>query len=217
MAENNLSRSKEIFESFLKKDKDDVLLSDLCDIFTYLNVPECFISDIKQCITYYYELSLTSNLKTDHHNYKKKILLKFLQDFTITNESETLESTLDIVDIEKFISKTIKLLQFRDNYSFIFENWKLFVDAVTDDKEKSNEFYCSYKLKFNDLEKIDNSLKVTDKSKNSYLLLKNMLELSVTDIDDNLLTYDFEKIRLNNFIGIKNFSEILENLDELEK
>lgn len=197
----------------------DLNLVKLPELFSVLQIPSCFCQDINLCIDYYYE-HMQDIEQFDSTNHKQYITMQLIKNVTISSNIDDVSTILDIVDIDKLIKITDKLLKFRDFYQTIYESWKLFINASRLDSELNEQSILSYKLTLPDLKNIKTSLNLDHESNGKYSLgdsfLIDMLGCCSTDPNGNMSNYDFYKIKSGSSVTIKDFAEILGNLGEFD-
>jgi hypothetical protein len=188
-------------------DGHDLLVRDLPKFFNILDIPKWFIADFLQCIDYFYSTMLpTRSIKVCRR--QDYMTLNMVNYFTISSSQvSTIDDIIDIVDIDKLIEQTNKLIQFRNNYSFIISNWKLFINHLNVDAVES------YKLTLPDLKKIKTKLNLEHGNLSDSLLI-DMLSCSFTDSKGYILNFNHDIS--GPCVTLKSFAYILGELGELE-
>lgn len=188
-------------------DGNDLFVRDLPKFFTILNIPKWFIDDILQCIDYFYSTMLPTRLIKISRR-QDYMTLNMINYFTISSSQvSTIDDIIDIVDIDKLIKQTNKLIQFKNNYSFILSNWKLFINHLNVDTIES------YKLTLPDLKKIKTNLNLDHNNLNDSLLI-DMLSCSFTDSKGYIINFNHDIS--GPCVTLKSFAYILGELGELE-
>ncbi|KAK6465791.1 Rad33-domain-containing protein [Scheffersomyces coipomensis] len=218
---------EEILEAYsiiLGEEEQDFYLHQLIELYDYLKIPSCFTADFKRCIDYYYEfIRPNTELEFDATNVKHYTTLNFIHAFTITGKINKLNMIIDIIDIDKLIRNSNRLLKFRDNFNHIYQSWEMFVTASTisgSSSEINEQFILNYKLGMKELKKIKTDLQLDTDRKTAAVLgdsfLIDMLSLPTTNERGEILNFDFNKPKIGLCVTIKDFAEILGNLGELE-
>lgn len=197
----------------LTVENPDLYLHQVPELFHQLKIPECFTDDITQAIGFYYEVMQKKGFEVDEKSHKQHITIQLLRHFTITNASDFPNNIIDIVDIDKLIRGTNRLVKFRDNYSHIYSSWMLFIDA-TDMKDKHQD-PVGQRLTLPALRTIKTTLGLDEQELCDSFLI-DMLGCCSTDIGGEIMNYDFEKLKLGTSVSIKDFAEILGNLGEYD-
>lgn len=205
----------EILEAYSQVAGEDLYLEQIGDLFATLRIPECFTYDIVQCVDYYYEfIKPVPGIKFDPLNVKQYTTINLVKAYTITASLDSLDNIIDIIDIDKLIRNVNRLVKFRDHYSHIVASWRLFVLATTE-KQLSDAAVLKHRLSLVDLKTIKTKLHLDTKELGDSLLI-DMLSCSTTDVDGNIINFDFTKPKTGTVVSIKDFGEILGNLGELE-
>lgn len=198
--------------SILTESEPDFYLQLLPKLFRNLKIPKCFTSDITRCVEYFYELQ-GAVMSSDSS--KRDIVLQMITAFTITSQIESDDDIMDIVDIDKLIRHTNKLLKFRDNFNHIKQSWELFVDASSGDTPADP---LSFKLTLPALQGVKSYLNL-DSNPNQQLsdgFLIEMLSCCSTDDLGTLNNFDLDRQQEGLFVGIKDFAYILGALGEFD-
>jgi hypothetical protein len=195
----------EIIQCYSQLTSDDLYLRQLPEFFQQLAIHHCFVYDIEQCIEYYYTV-LAPLHQVSMANRKHYTTLNMISSFTISPAITKLDDIIDIVDIDKLIIHTNRLIKFRNNYNHIYESWCLFTSQI------NVELPLKYSLTLPDLNHIKQSLNLDTAISSSILI--DMLSCSVTDSTGNVITFDFNSAVPS--VSIKNFAMILGNLGELD-
>lgn len=205
----------EILDAYgkLTVENPDLYLRQVPELFHQLKIPECFTDDITEVIGYYYEVMQKENFIVDYKNHKQYITLQLLRHFTITNASDFPNNIIDIIDIDKLIRCTNRLVKFRDNYNHIYKSWMLFINA-SNMKDKHQD-PVGQRLTLPALQSIKTSLGLDEQELGDSFLI-DMLGCCSTDTDGEIVNYDFEKLKLGTSVSIKDFAEILGNLGEYD-
>lgn len=170
-------------------DEADLLLRDLPEVFEELRIPPCFTRAVCELINRYYALvgsKAALNLRDNHH----LMVVFMIQYLTITDESncQTINDCLDIVDVDKLVSRVGKLVKFRDHYRHILQTWKLFGCEESD------------VLTLPDLQRIKDQLNVA------------ISDAQLIDMIGSGKQFNFE----GTSVGITTFAEILGKLGEFD-
>lgn len=213
----------EILEIYTKLTEkgEDLYLSDLPELFELLRIPNCFVEEINQCISYYYKFMRSKpQLKFDSTNAKQYTTINLIHAYCVTGTVKSLEDILDIVDIDKLIRNVARLVKFRDNYKHIVDSFRLFV-ASASSKTLTDSEVINYKLTLPDLKQVKTELNLDQDSSAGYSLsdslLIDMLSCCATSSKGELLNFDFNKPKNGTCITIKDFAEILGNLGEYDE
>lgn len=106
--------------------EEDLHLNQLEELFRHLQVPSCFTRQLLQLVDQFYAIldsGASINLKDTSH----LMVVFMVQNLTITDPQVTsIQECLDIVDIDKLLTRGTKLIKFRDNYQHIIDTWRLF-------------------------------------------------------------------------------------------
>lgn len=205
-------------------ESQDFFLHQLPNFLRQLQIPTCFTDDITQCVDYYYEYMHNEgdDFKLNESNYKQAITFQMILAYTITASTNDMHEVniIDIVDIDKLIKNANKLVKFRNAYTRIYGSWKLFVDAATSATDSSESTVTNYQLTLPDLKKIKSFLNLDETSNGNISLgdsfLIDMLSCCTTTQNGDIINYDYNKPKKGSYITIKDFAEILGNLDELD-
>lgn len=201
----------EILDAYgeLTVENPDFYLHQVPELFHLLKIPECFTEDIIQAISFYYDF-MQRGFELNESNHKQHITLQLLRHLTITNANDIPNNIMDIVDIDKLIRFTNRLIKFRDNYKHIYSSWRLFVDA-----EELKLSIEKYRLTLPGLQNIKTSLGLDEQELGDSFLI-DMLGCCSTDSNGDIMNYDFEKLKQGSSVSIKDFAEILGNLGEYD-
>lgn len=186
--------------------EEDLHLHHLPQLYQKLKVPSCFVADIVDCIEYYYDVAPIVALGPARLSDRSAVVLEMARLLTVSTDE-----IIDVVDIDKLIRHTDKLLKFRNHYSHIYESWELFVGAAQPDPALSKQAILAYKLRLPDLLAIKSTLNL-DKASLGDLFLIDMLSCCQTDSKGYKTSFD----RDGASVSVKNFAEILGNLGELD-
>ncbi|KAI3406190.2 hypothetical protein KGF56_001032 [Candida oxycetoniae] len=203
----------------------DLHLDELPSLFDALKIPQCFTNDIKQAIDYYYRAISQKNITIDRTNSRQNITMDMINSFTITSTSTeviTSNDILDIVDIDKLIKYTNRLVKFRNHFSHIKANWKLFLDSSNSSSSSSSSSSSnveSFRLYLPELKAVKTSLGLDNDLHHGGAILSDsfmidMLGCCQYDSNERLLNYDFNKGGA--CVTIKDFAEILGRIGELD-
>lgn len=187
----------------LLEDAPDVLLSHIPAFFRGLKVPPCFTNDINTCIQWIYDTGLGNVSRTSAKWHVAEQLLRHL---TISATVNGDFDVSDIVDLDKLLQFSNRLLRFRDHYREILRGWKLFADACGYSGPVS-DFQMSMKT----LGKVKSRLQLDDISDS---ILIDMLGCSKTTVEGEIFNYTFLAQGL--VVTIKDFAEVLGQLGELD-
>lgn len=219
--EINEEYETEILELYatLTEPEPDFYLKLLDKFFKKLKIPKCFTTDILECVEYFYDVQgtlVTSN------NSKRDITLLMINTFTITSTSQVHsdDDIIDIVDIDKLIKYTNKLLQFRDNFDHIKQSWQLFVEGSrppSDDGPRDIN-PLDFKLSVPGLKNVKSYLNLDSNPKQQFsdAFLIDMLSCCSSDHQGNLYNFDLHRQQQGLCIGIKDFAYILGTLGEYQ-
>ncbi|CAH6720959.1 hypothetical protein CLIB1444_05S00474 [[Candida] jaroonii] len=195
----------EVLEAYaiITEESGDFYLKQMKKFFNQLSIPKCFTSDIVECVDSFYALQGSLYASTSQ---KRDIILQMVLAFTITGSITNDDDIIDIIDVDKLIKYSNRLLKYRDNFNVIKETWKLFV---------SDDNFISAKLSLPELQKIKQSLNLDPSSLNDGLLI-DMLSSCKTDEEGTMHNFDLGKSSNGLYINIKDFACILGNLGEFD-
>ncbi|EGV62575.1 hypothetical protein PSN45_000262 [Yamadazyma tenuis] len=212
----NPQYEEEVLEVYaiLTEEVEDLQLKQLRTVFKRLQIPKCFTADILQSIDHFYE---SNGTLIKHRTPKSDIVLHMVTTFTISSRLVNDSDIIDIVDVDKLISYTSKLLYYRDNYTHIKNTWRLFVETVLGSAPSVSEL-LEFKLNLVDLKKIKSVLGLDGSGKDtlSDVLLIDMLSCCSSDESGTIYNFDFSRATHGLFINIKDFACILGNLGEYD-
>lgn len=180
---------------------EDVLLKHLPKFYENLGVPRCFYEDISQCALWFYAVWPHSDFEASA---KWPVVEQFLRHFTISTSVAGVLDVSDIVDIDKLVKCSNRLLRFRDHYGLISAGWLLFLEAAEKDEAHQS-------LDLQDLLKIKSSLQLDDLGD---ALLIDMLGCGQSSATGVIFNYKFPSLKL--LVNIKDFAEIMGRLGELD-
>lgn len=125
--ETDPSIEDEILEAYSElAGEEDLHLNQLEELFHRLQIPGCFTRQLLQLVDQFYAIldsGASINLKDTSH----LMVVFMVQNLTITDPKVTsIHECLDIVDIDKLLTRGTKLIKFRDNYRHITDTWRLF-------------------------------------------------------------------------------------------
>lgn len=229
-SKQNFSKSKAYFEipeeiedeilevySNLVGDESDFYLHQLPDFFTELQIPPCFTFDIIKCINFYYNHCRDKTFSIDAISAKQNFTLQMIKAFTINDTITQSDEIIDIIDINKLIKNSNRLIKFRNSYDIIFQSWSLLIDASVGITNQSEEELINYHLTLPDLQRIKNLLQISSEANTlSDAFLIDMLSCCSTTPDGTLINFDFDKPKDGSYVSFKDFAEILGNLGELD-
>lgn len=211
--------SDEILDAYsdLTIDNPDFFLHQIPELFSILKIPECFTDDIITAVNYYYG-HMADGFELNLQNHKQFITLQLLRHFTITNATDDPSNIIDIIDIDKVIRSTNKLVKFRNSFRDIYTSWKLFINSSNPEQEFDESTIVNYQLTLPDLKKIKTALDLDTDGKHALgdSFLIDMLGCCSTDSNGDIFNYDFKKIKNGSSVSIKDFAEILGNLGEFD-
>lgn len=204
----------EILETYsvLTESDPDFYLKLLPKLFRKLKIPKCFTNDIARCVDYFYEIQ-GHVINSDPS--KRETLLQMITAFTITSQVESDEDIIDIVDIDKLMKHTNKLLKYRDNLDHIKQSWELFINASS---TKPPRDPLEFKLTLPALQEVKSYLNIDSnpKQKLSDGFLIEMLSCCSVDDSGTLNSFELERNHQGLFVGIKDFACILGTLGEFD-
>lgn len=188
----------------------DLYLFGLASIFHELKIPECFITDIVDCVNYYYDCLV--NVDIDESNKLHLVVMRLLEAFTISDFPN--KSIIDIVDVDKLVKRLLILVKFRNFYDVILENWQLVVFAAKGSDDLSFEGIINYKLTLKDMKKIKDKVNTDSDNKNNVASDSVLIDMiSCSSIES--LDFDIQKIKNGSFVSIKDFASVLGRIGEL--
>jgi hypothetical protein len=196
----------------------DLYLHQLPQLFDLLKIPKTFVNDILRSIDYYYEfMKPVHDLQFDIANIKQYTTINLVKAYTVTVTLNNINNIIDIIDIDKLLKNVNRLVKYRNNYQHIYESWKLFVTAATEQTLEESAV-LDFRLSLPDLKKIKLVLNLDHDAKSSFSdsLLIDMLSCSSTDSLGHLLNFDFTKPKVGTCVTFKDFADILGNLGELD-
>lgn len=221
----NKEYEAEILEVYavITESDQDFYLKLLKKFFKKLLIPKWFTTDVIECVDYFYEIK--GNV-TKASASKKDVILQMISTFTISSQVVSDDDIIDIVDIDKLIKYTNKLLQFRDNFHHIKQSWLLFVEPATSPSLDSSETNrqtdelksLDFKLTLPALKLVKTHLNLDSNSKHPLGdgFLIDMLSCCATDDLGNLYNYDLKRQQEGLFVGFKDFAYILGALGEYD-
>lgn len=180
----------------------DLLLRHMPALFKLLKIHPCFSKDVTSCIAYYYN-HMHGKGPLDASVHRQYIAHCMLMDYTITTGNDI----YDIIDIDKLIVQVNRLVKFRNAYPHIYTSWKLFVDAAEPECAHPEE----YQLTFVGLKSIKTALDLDLESVTDSFLI-DMLGCAA---GDGVKNYDLNRVKAGTAVSIKDFAEVLGQLDEL--
>lgn len=203
-------------------DAPDFHLYDLPRFFDQLNIPSCFTKDLVSCVEYYYDfIHPEPDLKFDPMNVKQYTTVNFIRAYSISSSAKSFRDIIDIVDIDKLITNTDRLIKFRNAFHHILASWKLFVSQALPDGEAgstvADEFAIEFRLGLPELKNVKSSLNLNvEKSGLSDAILIDMLSATGPGIDGIVQNFDFEKPKHGIYVTIKDFAHLLGQIGELD-
>ena len=206
----------EIVQLYKSLNDADLFFSDLPNFFNRLGIEAVFIKDIINCVEYFYS-QIYSKDDVDLNvaeNAKQYITLKAVKSFTITQSIDSLDDIIDVIDVQKLIKNSGKLIKFRDNFELILDSWSLFVRAGNQsNKNMGKDEILNYRLTLPHLQKIKQELGLEESLSDSSLI--DMLGSCATSGDD-IVNYDWDKLKEGKYVSIRDFAEIMGQLGEFD-
>ncbi|CAH2355853.1 DNA repair protein Rad33p [[Candida] railenensis] len=206
----------EIIQLYKSLNDSDLFFSDLPNFFKRLGIEEIFIKDIINCVEYFYN-QIYSKDDVDLNvaeNAKQYITLKAVKSFTITQSIDNLDDIIDVIDVQKLIKNSGKLIKLRDNFELIVDSWSLFVKAGDQsNKNIGKDEILNYRLTLPHLQKIKQELGLEESLSDSSLI--DMLGSCATSGDD-IVNYDWDKLKEGKYVNIRDFAEIMGQLGEFD-
>lgn len=202
-------------------DSPDFHLYDLPRFLDRLNIPSCFTKDLIDCVEYYYDfIHPEPDLRFDPSNVKQYTTINFIRAYAISSSAKSLREIIDIVDIDKLIANTDRLIKYRNEYNHILASWKLFVSqALPEDKagpSVDEDYAIGFRLGLPELKTIKSNLNLNvEKSGLSDSILIDMLSATGPGADGIAHNFDFEKPKHGIYVTIKDFAHILGQIGEL--
>lgn len=207
----------EIVEKYAQQlgdDDTDLHLDRLPQMLDELDIPNCFTTDIKAAVDYYYQFMHDGNYTINNSNVKQHNTLEMLLSFTITTSIQTPADISDIIDIDKLIQHLNKLVKFRNHHQHIASSWKMLI-------QESGESPANielYQLTLPGLKNVKSSLNLDNDPQTKVPLndgfLIDMLGCCQHDAKKRLINFAFNKQGAT--IMIKDFAFILGKLGELD-
>lgn len=207
---------KEVVEAY-DDNGSELFFSDLPNFFNQLGIPPVLFKDIANCVEYFYNQiyskeDVVLNLEA---NAKQYITLKAVKSYTISLSIENVEDIIDVIHLNNLVKNCGKLIKMRDNFELIFESWALFVRAsgASNDKNMGRDEILTFRLTLPHLQKIKQDLGLEGSLSDSSLI--DMLGLCATS-GDEIVNYDWDKLKDGKYVGIRDFAEILGQLGEYD-
>lgn len=228
MSKKQFVRSKSFYEvpSFIEDEilelyseftnGEDFYLSELVQFLESLKIPVCFFQDISNCVNYFYShIYSKEDVVLNVDNHKQNITLNLVKSYTITTSINNLDDVVDIIDVDKLLKNCSRLVKFRNTYRLILNTWTLFVESADKNAVDDKDSIVSHRLTLPHLQKIKNDLGLEDSLSDSSLI--DMLgACSTVGPNDEIVNYDWNKLKSGKYITIRDFSEIMGQLGELD-
>lgn len=152
-------------------------------------------------------------IEFDASNVRQYTTLLLIQKYTVNANPTCIDDVIDIVDIDKLLTHTNKLVKFRNQYAHIYASWALFVTTANTKVTSENQI-TNYKLSLPDLQAIKSALNIDSTFTDSLLI--DMISACMVDGSGNSICFDYDRAKYGSCIMIKEFAEMLGEIGELE-